>query len=587
MDINGFYTGDIMDAYTWLGAHLSPEGVTFRVYAPHAEGVCVLINDNEIPMERICNGQFYECHVWWAKPGMAYEYRIYHHGRFTDHCDPYGFGMDMRPAHRSIIRDLYSYTFNDGEWMEHRTDCRYQPLNIYELHAGSWMKKHGYLWHRYDELAYLLIPYLKENGYTHVEFMPLGEHPADESWGYQATGFFAPTSRYGTIDQLKKLIDLLHQNDIGAILDIVPAHFALDDYGLHNFDGSAIYEKADGKEALTEWGSYSFWQSRGEVRTFLQSCADYWLKEYHFDGLRMDAIRNLIFKQGNDGETNPDGIEFLKKMNMRLKEENPDCMLIAEDSSAFPGVTRSVYDGGLGFDYKWDLGWMNDTLNFFKTPPDERPYHYHKLTFSMVYFPNERYLLPLSHDEVVHGKATILHKMYGDLEGKFPQARALYLFMMVHPGKKLNFMGNEFGQIREWDEKKEQDWYLLSDPTHDAFFKYMKRLNHMYLEHPALYVQDYDGYGFSWLDCNLEEQCVYAFLRNGGYERLAAVFNLSDQPQHYEAAVPGAGFAGLMLYTDWEEFGGQTKADEQVSDFHDGKLFCELAPYSGMLFGMA
>ena len=586
MDINGFFSGDIMDAYTWLGAHYSDYGTTFRVYAPHAEQVSVLVNGNEIPMRPILNEKFYEIFVWNAKLGDAYEYRIYHDDSYTDHCDPYGFGMDMRPAHRSIVRDLYSYTFHDEEWMKKRNDCKNQPLNIYELHAGSWMKKYD-SWHRYDELAYLLIPYLKENGYTHVEFMPLGEHPADESWGYQATGFFAPTSRYGTIDQLKNLIDQLHQNDIGVILDIVPAHFAIDDYGLHDFDGTAVYENPDEEEGLSEWGSYNFFQSRGEVRTFLMSCANYWLKEYHFDGLRMDAIRNLIFREGNDGETNPDGIAFLRHMNERLKAENPDCMLIAEDSSAYPGVTAPVYEGGLGFDYKWDLGWMNDTLNFFRTPPDERPDHYHKLTFSMMYFPNERYLLPLSHDEVVHGKATILQKMYGDLDGKFPQARALYLFMMVHPGKKLNFMGNEFGQIREWDEKKEQDWYLLSDPVHMAFSNYMRSLNQLYLSHPALFAGDYDWSGFSWLDCNLEEQCVYAILRNGGYERLCAVFNLSDKEQEYEAAVPNAGYAGLMLYTDWEEFGGTVKHEAQVSDFHDGRLYCKLNPCSGMLFGVA
>lgn len=582
MDMNGFYAGDILDAYTWLGAHTSEKGVTFRVYAPNAEGVCLLIHDNEIPMQPVYNEHFYECTVWWAKPGDAYEYRIYHHGTFTDHCDPYGFGMDMRPAHRSIVRDLNSYEFEDDEWMSKRNDCMNSPLNIYELHVGSWMKRFGY-WHRYDELGYLLIPYLKENGFTHVEFMPLSEHPADESWGYQTTGFFAPTSRYGTNDQLKKLVDQLHQNDIGVILDIVPAHFAMDEYGLHNFDGSAVYEYPDEEDGVSEWGTYNFWQSRGEVRTFLQSCSSYWLKEYHFDGLRMDAIRNLVYHQGRFEDVNPDGVEFLQRMNEKIKWAYPDCMLIAEDSSTFPGVTTPVYEGGLGFDYKWDLGWMNDTLNFFRTPPEERPQHYHKLTFSMMYYRYEKFLLPFSHDEVVHGKASIVQKMFGEYEEKFPQARTLYLYMMVHPGKILNFMGNEFAQLREWDEKKEQDWYLLSDPVHDSFLKYIRFLNKLYLEHPALYELDYDWGGFRWLDCNLEEECILSMVRIGGFERVIGVFNFSDKKQHYEAFIEGAFTSTLLLYTDWEDFGGATEQLEHVSELTDGILRCDLNPCSGML----
>ena len=430
-----------------------------------------------------------------------------------------------------------------------------------------------------------MIPYLKKSGYNYVEFLPLGEHPCDESWGYQMTGFYAPTSRYGTAAELMELIDQLHQNGIGAILDFVPAHFALDAYGISRYDGTALYEYPHQDVGVSEWGSCNFMHSRGEVRSFLQSAANYWLKEYHFDGLRMDAISRMIYWQGDERRgVNGNAVSFLKYMNRGLKSLHPGCILAAEDSTNFPNVTLETEKGGLGFDYKWDLGWMHDTLEYFQSNPEDRTEKYHKLTFSMMYFRNERYLLPYSHDEVVHGKATVLQKMNGQYEQKFPQARAMYLYMMIHPGKKLNFMGNEIGHFREWDEKREQDWELLKYPIHDAFYHYIAELNRLYLTHPAFSEWDYQEQGFTWLDCHQEERRIYALQRMSGGERLAAVFNFSEcEQENYRVPIPGVTSVRVLLYSDWERFGGTTGEHTEVVRMEEDELVCTLQPFSGIL----
>lgn len=585
MDYYAFYTGQCFDAYTWLGAHREGEEWVFRTFAPGAAGVVLLHGDRELPMERIHDGNFYEIRTDGVKPGDCYQYRIYRRdGGYTDHCDPYGFGMELRPGHCSVVRDLGEHTYQDEAWMAGRSDRREEPLNIYELHLGSWRRKPDGGWYRYDELAQPLITYIKESGYNYVEFLPLSEHPCDESWGYQITGFYAPTSRYGTAKELMMLIDRLHQAGIGVILDFVPAHFAVDDYGLARYDGTALYEYPHRDVEVSEWGSHNFMHSRGEVRSFLQSCARYWLEVFHFDGLRMDAISRILYWQGDEARgVNGDGAAFLRTMNRGLKSLCPGCILAAEDSTNFPKVTAPAEQGGLGFDYKWDMGWMHDTLSYFQTPPEERPQRYHQLTFSMHYFHQERYLLPLSHDEVVHGKATILQKMHGDYDGKFPQARSLYLYMMVHPSKKLNFMGNEIGHFREWDERREQDWLLRDFPIHDAFYHYMAELNHIYLNHPALSQWDYRPEGFAWLDCRREEACVYVIQRQGGGERLVALLNLSDQARQYE--LPATEGVELLLHTDWQRFGGRTP-EEECPQPAGGILTVCLPPYSGQLYRM-
>ena len=563
MDFHGFYTGKIFDAYQYLGAHITDAGVVFRTFAPGAQKVSLIGECSqwrEYDMNRVYDGNFWERYVDSAKPGSMYKYRIYEKsGSCVDHCDPYGFGMELRPKSASIVRDLNSYQFHDSAWMLSRSDCKNRPLNIYELHFGSFRKPSERVddWYTYEEMADILIPYLKQNGYNYLEIMPLNEHPCDESWGYQSTGFFSPTSRYGTADQLKAFVDACHQNSIGVIMDFVPVHFAVDGYALAQFDGTALYEYPHAAVGVSEWGSLNFMHSRGEVRSFLQSAANYWLAEFHVDGLRMDAISRMIYWQGDPGRgVNLDAVKFLQYMNRGLKTLHPTAILIAEDSTSYPNVTKSVSENGLGFDYKWDMGWMNDTLDYCRTAPAYRGMNYHKLTFSMMYYYHDQFLLPLSHDEVVHGKATILQKMNGHYEKKFPQARILYMYMYAHPGKKLNFMGNEIGQLREWDEKRQQDWNLLDFPVHREFHRFMMDLNHIYLQHLALSEKDYDPDGFRWLDCHQEERCIYAFERIGSSERIIAVFNFSNCEQIYQLKVRNSQTVQVLLSSNWVIYGG-------------------------------
>ena len=579
MDFYGFYTGEIFDEHEFLGAHTTSEGTTFRTFAPQAQKVELLLNNQCIPMEKIYNGQFFEVTVPDVPFDSTYEYRIHARGRFTDHCDPYGVGMELRPAHKSILRDLDSYVFHDEAWMKKRSDMKNKPLNIYEMHAGSFRKpeERADAWYNYEELGDILIPYLKENGYNYVELLPICEHPCDESWGYQTTGYFSPTSRYGTPEQLMKMIDKLHQNDIGIILDFVPVHFAVDAYALANYDGSALYEYPNNDVGQSEWGSCNFMHSRGEVRSFLQSSANYWLKQYHFDGLRMDAISNIIYWQGDARRgVNANAVAFVRNMNQKLKATNPGCMFIAEDSTSFKGITTEAEKGGLGFDYKWDLGWMHDTLDFMALAPENRSEHYHKLTFSMLYFGDENYLLPLSHDEVVHGKGTIVNKIYGNDDERRRQARVLYLYMLVHPGKKLNFMGNELAQFREWDEKRSLDFFLLDDPAHKGFHEYMKALNHLYLHSPALSEEDYEKEGFEWADCHQEDKLIYAITRRSRKQTLLTVFNLNNKEQTYSVKLPDDNTKAKLIFS----------TAESTSNFNvsDGTLNVTLPPYAGLVF---
>ena len=589
-----FYTGHLFDVYRYFGAHKEGENFIFRVFAPSAKGVCVFgefSNWTEIPMYQEGQSGVYVSEPIPAKTGQLYKYCIYTaNGGRVEHCDPYGFQMELRPGDCSILTDLYSYKFKDEKWMKNRTVGFDSPVNIYEIHAGSWRKKgEGQTdWYTYIELAKLLIPYVKKNHYTHIEMMPLSEHPFDGSWGYQNTGFFAPTARYGTPDELKKFVDECHQAGIGVIMDFVPVHFAVDYYGLKEFDGTCLYEYPNAAVGESEWGSCNFMHSRGEVRCFLQSAANYWLSEFHFDGIRMDAVSRLIYWQGDEARgVNGTTLDFLKVMNQGLKSLHPTAMLIAEDSTAYPGVTEPVWKGGLGFDYKWDLGWMHDTLEYFQTGPEYRSRDYHKLTFSMVYFWNERYMLEYCHDEVVHGKATILQKMYGDYEDKFPQARAMYMYMMIHPGKKLNFMGNEFGQIREWSEAQEQDWMILKYPIHDAFHKYMVKLNDIYKKEKAFHY-DYHRENFEWLDCHQEERCIYAIGRKTADHMIVGIFNFSDKEQKdYKLMIKGHHTRRTLLHTEWEQYGGTMK--KRKENIHlkkkgkDSELTITLPRYSGVL----
>ncbi|MCC8192704.1 MAG: 1,4-alpha-glucan branching protein GlgB [Ruminococcus sp.] len=585
MDMYEFYTGKSFDAHEYLGAHIDNDSVVFRTFAPDVKGVGLLLDGAELAMNCIYDGNFYEIRVPQASAGQSYEYRIYFKSEgYHDRCDPYGFQSELRPNHKSVICDLSAYTFNDDKWMRSRSNCIDKPLNIYEMHLGSWRTDSDGEWLSYTEIAGQLVPYLKKTGYNYIEILPICEYPNDESWGYQTTGFFAPTSRYGNPTDLMKMIDILHQNKIGVILDFVPVHFAVDSFALEKYNGSALYEYPNTAVGVSEWGSYNFMHSRGEVRSFLQSAANYWMSYYHFDGLLMDAISRIIYWQGDESRgINGNALEFIKVMNSGLKERHKGCMLIAEDSTNYPKVTQPLENDGLGFDYKWDMGWMHDTLEYFQLPPCARSDNYHKLTFSMMYFHSENYLLPYSHDEVVHGKATILQKMNGQYEDKFPQARAMYLYMFVHSGKKLNFMGNEIGQLREWDEKREQDWDLRKYPIHDSFYRFMCDLNLIYLSHPALSEWDYKEEGFSWIDCHQENKCVYVISRKSSKEDLIAIFNFSDMPQTYKFTREYAGKkCELLLNSEWEQYGATVPYNNSFPPFSLDEGIT-LERFSGML----
>ena len=573
-----FKQGNNQEAYRYFGAHLCEQngeaGVVFRVWAPHAKAVSIVGDFNswtpgEHPMEMVTDG-IWERFVPGIKQFDVYKYCITTPAdELVYKADPYAFHTETRPSNGSKVYDIEGYEWGDAAWIkdEQKRDVINSPMSIYELQVGSWKMKdpENGVPYNYAELAEELIPYIKEMGYTHVELLPITEYPFDGSWGYQVTGYFAPTSRYGTPKDFMTLVDKLHQADIGIILDFVPVHFAVDGYALANYDGTPLYEYPHQDVGQSEWGSCNFNHSRGEVRSFLQSCANYWLEEYHMDGLRMDAISNLIYWQGNkDRGVNRDGVEFLRHMNQGLKERHPGILLVAEDSSAYANVTKAVWEGGLGFDYKWDMGWMNDTLDYFRTDPLFRGGAYHKLTFSMMYYPEENYLLPLSHDEVVHGKATIAQKMHGEYEQKFPQARALAMYMYAHPGKKLNFMGNELGQLREWDEKRELDWDILKYPIHDSFQRFMKELNLLYLKHPAFWKWDYRSEGFRWLDCHQESRCIYAMERSSGDEKIIAVFNFSGIEQKDYFFKTEEGTYDILLSSNWDIYGGTEKKKKSI-----------------------
>ena len=597
-----FFAGECFDAYRVLGAHpcrddFGQEGWRFAVWAPGAVAVEICGGFDGwgpgVPMQKADTG------VWSGfVPGLAegelYKYRIHgKDGSTVMRADPYAFSTELRPGTASRLARM-DFAFDDSSWMERRDKCRNLPLNIYELHAGSWKHKPNATredgsdgWYNYRELARELIPWLLDHRFTHVELLPLAEHPFDGSWGYQITGFYAPTSRYGTPQQLAEFVNACHKEGIGVILDFVPVHFAIDSYGLKEFDGTPLYEYPAAAVGQSEWGSCNFMHSRGEIRCFIQSCADYWLQVFHADGLRMDAVSRLIYWQGDPNRgVNGSTLEFLKGMNQGLQQRHPTALLIAEDSTNYPKVTAPVEYGGLGFDYKWDLGWMNDTLDYFKKTSEERKENLGKLTFSMMYAWNEHYILPFSHDENVHGKATIVQKMYGDYEGKFPQARALYLYMAIHPGKKLDFMGNEFAQLREFDESREQDWMVLDYPNHNDFRRFRQALNRAYCAEDAFWRREYDPAAFQWLDCSHPELDACAILRQGSEAAVLAAFNFGDtELEDYTLTLPVAGKLTLLLDTDWETFGGSTAAPKRsCARKTDGELKLTLPPFSGRLY---
>ncbi len=564
--LDDYFTGKAFDTYKYFGVHRTKEGENgyiFRIFAPRAKEVYVYgdFNNWELLLMNFIGQGIYELTVPDAKADDYYKYIVISQdGKKIEKADPYGFHMELPPGFATKIVDLDRWEFTDEKWMENRTQGFLEPVNIYEIHFGSWKQKEDGTWYSYRELAKLLIPYLKEHHFTHVEILPLSEHPLYGSWGYLVSCFFSITSRYGKPEDFAYFVNECHKNDIGVIMDFVPAHFVTDAYGLANFDGLPEYEYEDPTIAYNEWGSCNFNFFRYEVRSFLNSAADFWMSIYHIDGLRMDAVSNIVYWQGNmDRGVYPGGVEFLKGLTDGLHKRHKGIMLIAEESTTFPKITKPVEEGGLGFDYKWDMGWMNDTLEYFKIEPLGRKYNYHKLSFSMMYFGSERFLLPLSHDEVVHGKATILQKMWGNGDVKFAQAKLLYTYMFTHPGKKLNFMGNEIGHFREWDEKREMDWDLLKYPNHDAFHHYFIELEKLYTTMPSLYQQEYDTLSFRWLEVDAADQSVYIYERKVEKECLIIVLNMCDVGwNQFTFGIDRQITCELLLDSDQDIYGGGT-----------------------------
>ena len=591
-----YHTGACFDLYRHLGAHPCKGGWSFRIWAPGALDVQLEGDFNGwqgTPMSRD-NAGVWSCTAK-AKEGQLYKFRVLGpDGSWVEHSDPCALAAELRPGTASRLFDLsrLEAQFTDGVWMAGQDKHYDRPMNIYEMHAGSWKRKPDGSWYNYEELAQELIPWLVEHQYTHVELLPLAEHPFDGSWGYQNTGYFAPTSRYGTPVQFARFVNACHLAGIGVLMDFVPVHFAKNADGLARLDGTFLYEY-DSDVGQSEWGTCNFNFYRGEVRSFLNSAAAIWLDLYHCDGIRMDAISRALYWLGDPSRgVNQGAVQFLQNMNQGLHQRFPSAILTAEDSTNFLKVTAPVEYDGLGFDYKWDMGWMHDTLDFFATPFDQRRDAYHKLTFSMSYFYNELYLLSLSHDEMVHGKKTVIDKLWGTYEEKFAQARLLYFYMLTHPGKKLNFMGSELAHFREWDEERELDWMLLRYPLHDAFHKYIAALNGLYHAEPALYEGEYNAACFEWVACQSRDEGIYAYLRKGRGGPLLAVMNTQPKAYlKYPLYLTEGCTARMLFSTDLQQWGGTTRAPSQPQATlpsgvfgRNHTLYVDLPPLSGALY---
>ena len=591
-------------------------GVYFAVWAPNAMRVSVVGDFNHWDgrhhqMDRLSVSGIFELFIPGVKAGALYKYEIKAKGSLVYlKADPYGNESELRPKTASIVADLKKYQWNDGEWMKSRKQLHDEkkPLAVYEMHLGSWRKpeEEGRLFYNYREIAPLLADYVKEMGYTHVELMPVMEHPLDESWGYQVTGYYAPTSRYGSCEDFMYFMDYMHQQGIGVILDWVPAHFPKDTFGLSNFDGTCLYEHLDPRQGMhPHWGTLIYNYGRPQVKNFLISNALFWAEKYHADGIRMDAVASMLYLDygKNDGEwvaniyggnENLEAIEFLKHLNSIFKKKHPDALLIAEESTAWPKITGKVEDDGLGFDYKWNMGWMNDFIDYMKKDPIYRSGAHDELTFSMIYAYSEKFLLSLSHDEVVHGKGSLLNKMPGDKEKKMANLRAALGYMMVHPGKKLLFMGQEFAQEREWSEQRELDWNLLEEKDHKEMQDYMKALLKLYKEQPALFEEDYDPDGFEWINVMETEKNMLTFIRRGKKKEstLVVVCNFSALPyEKYQMGVPYPGKYKEIFNSDAKIYGGTGVGNPRVKvskkeewDERKNSIMINVAPLAVQIF---
>ena len=592
-----FFAGFESEAYKLFGCHKIKGGVSFSLYCPDVYKVEVISEFNDwqgIEMKMIDDRGIFYLEVKDIEPVYMYRYRIYKDKTtYHDKIDPYAYYAQKRPDNASLMYDLDYYKWQDEAYIKERRFSYKDPLNIYELHINGFKKEEGQELETYRHLKETVIPYVKEMGFTHIELMPIFEHPFDGSWGYQASGFFAATSRYGTPYDLMEFIDACHLEGIGVILDVVYVHFVPDDWGLRNFNFKALYEYQEAHLQKSEWGTYYFDLNSGPVRSFLRSSADFYLERYHIDGLRFDAVSHFIYHKGNrDLGENIEGLNFIKSLNVTIKERHPAVMLIAEDSTDYPKVTVETKWDGLGFDYKWDLGWMNDTLRYYKMDHEYRKYHHDLITFSMAYFYNEKFLLPLSHDEVVHSKGTIIDKMFGTYEEKFHLCRNLFVLMYTHPGKKLNFMGNEIAQFREFDEKKDMDWSLLDYPLHDSFHRFFKDMSLIYMNHPCLYRDDYDWHYFKWIDVDNNAQSIFSYYREDEKECLVVILNMMPISYHaYDVGVPYGGTYTEIMNSEKDIYSGcnmcnfePIKAKRRKRHGFTHAITIDLAPFAGIIF---
>jgi len=585
-----FASGNHWHIYRKLGAHLhtedSIEGVHFAVWAPNAQRVSVVSDFNRWDgrchaMRNLGSSGIWEIFIPGLEVGCTYKFEILnaHTNEIQVKTDPYGQQFEFRPQTAALVVDETAYKWQDVNWVEQRKDHDWikEAMSVYEVHLGSWRRDAQGNFMSYQQLAVELVDYVKEMGFTHIELLPITEHPLDMSWGYQTTGYFAPTSRHGTPDDFRYFVDVCHQNNIGIILDWVPAHFPKDAFALARFDGTALYEHEDPRKGEhRDWGTLIYNYSRNEVKNFLLASANFWLEEFHLDGLRVDAVASMLYldysREEDDwipnmygGNENLEAIDFMRHMNTITHEQHPGTVVIAEESTSWPQVTRPTWTGGLGFSMKWNMGWMHDILSYMQQDPVHRMHHHDNLTFGMLYAFSENFVLPFSHDEVVHGKGSMINKMPGDEWQRFANLRLLYTFMFTYPGKKLLFMGCEFGQGTEWNFNQSLDWYVLDYPSHNGLKTQIKDLNKLYTSHTALFQHDFEHEGFEWIDCHDVNHSIISYRRKAGEEELIVVLNFTPVVrENYRIGVPAEGNYTEIFNSDSSYYNGSNMGNANV-----------------------
>ena len=585
-----FSSGNHWHIYRHLGAHIQTvdgiKGVHFAVWAPNASRVSLIADFNKWdgrcnPLRSLSSSGIWEIFIPGLTAGSHYKFEILNSqtGEILVKTDPYGQQFEFRPQTASIVTHVDNYKWLDNSWMTHRKehDWMHEAMSIYEVHIGSWRRDAQGNFLNYRELAVELVDYVKEMGFTHIELLPITEHPLDDSWGYQTTGYFAPTSRHGTPDDFRFFVDVCHQNHIGIILDWVPAHFPKDAFALARFDGTALYEHEDPRKGEhRDWGTLIYNYSRNEVKNFLLASANFWLEEFHLDGLRVDAVASMLYldysREADDwvpnmygGNENLEAIDFMRHMNALTHEQHPGTVVIAEESTSWPQVTRPTWTGGLGYSMKWNMGWMHDMLSYMQQDPVHRMHHHDNLTFGMLYAFSENFVLPFSHDEVVHGKGSMINKMPGDEWQRFANLRLLYTFMFTYPGKKLLFMGCEFGQGSEWNFKQGLDWYVLDYPQHNGMKTLVKDLNKMYTSHPSLFQHDFQHEGFEWIDCHDVSHSIISYRRKTATEDLIVILNFTPVVrENYRIGVPAEGNYTEIFNSDSSYYNGSNKGNGTI-----------------------